>query len=402
MWLVLALFLAQAPDYQADGIKALDAKQYQSAADLFTKAVAADPKDYAAHFHLALAYSLLGKDADAVAQYKSTLELKPGLYEAELNEGISLLRMKDAASALPLLKSAAGQKSKEFRPAYYYAQALFDGGQFAEAQSAYAAALELNPSSAAAEFGLGESLARENQLAQAEPHYRKAAALDPAYKPFLLQLAQLYEQAHQPAPAIAIYREFPSDPGAQERLGALMLDSGDAADAIPALEASVAKSPTPANRVALAQAYAKSKHPEKAIPLVAQALAEQPGDFDLRMYYGRLLRDQRKFPEAAEQFLAASKLKPDNLQPWNELTGVLVTAGDYPQALVALDRVRALGGETPAHYFLRAISYDHLHQLKEALANYKLFLENSNGQNPDQEFQARQRSRIIQDEMKRH
>ncbi|HTS78088.1 MAG TPA: tetratricopeptide repeat protein [Bryobacteraceae bacterium] len=402
MWFLLAVLLAQAPDYQGDGIKALDAKQYQSAADLFTKAVAADPKDYAAHFHLALAYSLLGKDADAVAQYKSTLELKPGLYEAELNEGISLLRMKDAASALPLLKNAAGQKPKEFRPAYYYAQALFDRGQFAEAQSAYAAALELNPSSASAEFGLGESLARQNQLAQAEPHYRKAASLDPAYKSFLLQLAELYEQAHQPAPAIAIYREFPADPGAQERLGALMLDSGDAADAIPALEASVAKSPTSANRVALAQAYAKDKHPEKAIPLVAQALAEQPGDFDLRMYYGRLLRDQRKFPEAAEQFLAASKLKPGDLQPWNELTGVLVTAGDYPQALAALDRVRALGGETPAHYFLRAISYDHLHQLKEALANYKLFLDNSNGKSPNEEFQARQRSRIIQDEMKRH
>ncbi len=401
MWFFLVLLVAQAPDYQAEGTKALDARQYQAAVDLFTQAVAADPKDYAAHFQLALAYSLLGKDAEAVAEYKSTLELKPELYEAELNEGICLLRMKDPASALPLLQKATEQKPKEFRPAYYYAQALLDHGDADRAQPAFTAAIALNAASAPAELGLAESFARSNRLAEAEPHYRKAAEIDPAYKPSLLHLAELYEQAHQSAAAIAIYREFPADPGAQERMGALLAESGDARDAIPALETAVAKSPTAANRVALAQAYAKSGHPEKAVPLVEQALASQPGDFDLRMYYGRLLRDQRRFSDAQQQFLAASKLKPNDVQPWNELTGVLVTAQQYPQALAALDRVRALGGETPAHYFLRAISYDHLHQLKEALANYKLFLENSNGKNPNEEFQARQRSRIIQDELRR-
>ena len=53
---------------------------------------AADPKDFAAHFQLALAYSLLGRDADAIPQYKTTLELHPGMYEAELNLGLSLMR----------------------------------------------------------------------------------------------------------------------------------------------------------------------------------------------------------------------------------------------------------------------------------------------------------------------
>lgn len=401
MGFLLAFLLAQAPDYLADGAKALDAKQYQAAADLFTKAIEADPKDYAAHFQLALAYSLLQKDPEAVAEYKSALELKPGLYEAELNAGMCLMRLKDANSALPYLKSAAEQKPTEFRPALFYAQALLDDGHPEEAQAAFTAAIALNGSSAAAELGLGESLARQNQLAEAEPHYRKAAAIDPAYKPALLHLADLDEQAHQNAAAIAIYREFPENAAAQERRGALLQESGRAADAIPALEAAVAKTPTAANRIALAQAYAKSGHPEKAIPLVHQALVSEPQDFELRMYYGRLLRDQRKFGEAAEQFAEASKLKPADLQPWNELTGVLVTAGQYPQALSALDRVRALGGETPAHVFLRAISYDHLHQRKEALASYKAFLQQDNGKEADNEFKARQRVRMIENEMNR-
>src|SRR5580700_951553 len=114
MWLLVAALLAQTADFEGDGIKALDAKQYDAAVDLFTKAVAADAKDYAAHFHLGLAYSLLGKDAEAIAQYKTTLELKPGLYEAELNIGVSMSRAKDAASAIPYLRSAVAQKPEQF------------------------------------------------------------------------------------------------------------------------------------------------------------------------------------------------------------------------------------------------------------------------------------------------
>jgi len=40
-----------------------------------------------------------------------------------------------------------------------------------------------------------------------------------------------------------------------------------------------------------------------------------------------------------------------------------------------------------------------LHQLKEALAAYNKFLETSQGKNPDEEFKARQRARIIQHEL---
>src|SRR5271169_2859494 len=101
-WLLL---FAAATDYQADGLKALDAKQYGPAAELFRQAVQADPNDYAAHFHLALAESLLGRDADAIAEYQKTLELKPGLYQAELNLGILLLRLKRPGDAMPHLKT---------------------------------------------------------------------------------------------------------------------------------------------------------------------------------------------------------------------------------------------------------------------------------------------------------
>src|ERR1041384_6699912 len=120
MWAIILLgLLAQAPDYLAEGLKALDDGQAEAAIESFTKAVAADPADYSAHFNLALAYSMGGKDAQAIPEYKKTLELRPGLYEAQLNLSISLINSNEAAAAIPYLKAAAQQKPKEFRPVYY-------------------------------------------------------------------------------------------------------------------------------------------------------------------------------------------------------------------------------------------------------------------------------------------
>jgi tetratricopeptide (TPR) repeat protein len=401
--LLLALqaqaLLAQSGDFAAEGLKALDAQKYDDAASLFSKAVAADPTDYSAHFNLALTYSFMNKDAEAISEYERVLALHPSLYEAELNLGISLLRNKQAAAALPHLTSASDQKAQEFRPRFYVAEALFANQQYADAETAYRSALQQNPSSAAAEVGLGRSLAREGRLEDAEPHYRTAAASDPAYRDLLLELATAYEEKQKPARAMAIYREFPTNPGAQERLGALLLQSGDSAAAIQPLEFAVAQSPTAANRLALAQAYVREKQPAKADPLAAAALQASPDDFELRMFYARLLRDQRKFPEAANQFYTAAQKQPDSVEAWTELSGIFMVSEQYPQALAALDKVRALGAETNSHVFIRALAFDHLHQAKDALENYNKFLAGSHGEHPDQEFQARQRSRILEREL---
>lgn len=398
MWILLVALLVQAADFQADGMKALEAQKYEEAAALFAKAVAADPKDYGAHFHLALSYSLLEKDPQAIAEYKTVLDLQPGLYEAEMNLGMLLLRTGDATGAIPHLKFAVTKKPQQFRPAILLADALSATGALPEAEAAYRTAIALQADSAPAHMGLARVIARQGRLTEAEPLLRKAIALDPSRKDLLLELAAEYEAKNQPAEAIAIYRDFAENPAAQERMGALMLQSGRAEDAIPALESAVAKSPTAANRIALAQAYARMKQPEKAAPLAAQVVATAPKDLDLRLFYARLLRDQRKLAEAAQQFFAATQIKPDSIEAWNELAAVLIVDAQYPQGIAALDRVRTLGVETSAHLYLRAMSLDHLHQNKEALVYYEKFLAASQGKSPDEEFKARQRARILQKE----
>ena len=404
MWApILALLVAamQQSDLQSEGLKALESNQYDQAVEVFKKAVEADPKDYSAHFHLGLAHSLAGRDQEAISSYRKVLELKPGLYQAELNLGILLLRQKQAAEAVPLLASAAGQKPKEYRPVFYLAEAYMGAGDAQKAEERYRQAVEIDAKSAASELGLGRALARQTKLDEAAAHFKKAAELSSEYRDSLLELASLYEQNKRAAEAIAIYEQFPENPAARERTGELLLESGQPAEAIPHLEYAAGKSATAANRYALAMAYLKTKQPDKAIAQLQQAVSVEPGDFSLRMALGRALRDTRNFPAAGEQFLRAVQLQAESKEAWNELAGVLIMAENFPGALAALDRLKALGAETAGHHYFRAIILDRTKQYKPALESYNKFLEMSHNQYPDEEFKARQRIKVIQKELSR-
>jgi Tfp pilus assembly protein PilF len=401
---VAALFFLQSPDFSSDGLKALEAGKYDAAAQAFQKAIEVDPKDYFAHFNLALSYGFLHKDDESVAEYRKTLELKPKLYEAELNAGIVLLRQKKPADALPLLEDAAPQKPKEFRPRYYLAESQLETGDAVKAEESFRTALEINPQSAAAELGLAHAIVRQSRLADAAPHFRQAAKLDPHYRDSLLELADLYEKEHQTAEALAIYREFPDNVAVREHVGALMLANKQYADAIPQLEQAYTKDPTQANLAALAMAYLFNGDRVKALPLLEKAVAADPSNFEMRTAYAHGLRDDKKYQQAAAQFLAALKLKPNELPSWNGLASMLYLIGDLPQALAAFDKARQIGGETAGNCFLRAIILDKLRQLKpalapQALAAYKEFLSLSQGKNPDQEWQATQRAKLLEREL---
>jgi len=403
--LLLAFMVLQTAYAQVNlldqGSQALDAKQYDRAIELFTQATRSDPKDPTAEFQLALTYSLLGKDRDAIPHYQQAITLQPGFYEAELNLGLSLVRSHQIKEAIPHFRAAAEKKPMEFRPALGLAQALLENQQYPEAEAAFRKALAINAHSAPAEAGLAVSLGRQNKVDEAATHFQEAFTLDRTYRAGFVELATYYEASHRNKEAITFFRMFPDNPVALEHLGVLLTQAGELPEAITALEAVVEKSPTPERRIALAQAYAGNKQTGKAQAAVAPAVDASPKDTELRMFYGRLLRDQRKFPDAAAQFTAVTQLQPDSKEAWNELANVLMISEQYTQGLGALDKLKALGGESAGNLYYRALALDHLKQAKEAIPAYQQFLEAAQGKFPDQEFQARQRVKNLEAELRK-
>jgi tetratricopeptide (TPR) repeat protein len=383
------------------GLRALDQKDYQQAEQIFSKLVAADPKDYSALFNLALAESALKQDDQAVNHYQQVLALKPGLYEAELNLGILEIRDNHAADAVPLLQAAAKDKPTQARPQRYLGEALLATSDSDAAAGAFRASLALDPKQPFAELGLAQSLAKAGKLDEALPHYQSAVALDPSLKSYLLEIAIAFSKASRSKEAVALLEQFPEDAGAREELGRIYLAQNQPADAVKQFQAAVAASPTSANRLALATAYLKNNQPDLAGPILEQELAAHPNDYDLHMAVGRIYRDRRNFATAGAQFVAAATIKPDSVEAWNEAVSAFVIGELYPQALAALDKVHALGAETAGDFFYRAIVYDKLHQVKPALENYRKFLAISDGKFPNQEFQARERSKLLEREASR-
>ena len=394
--LLCLLSFAQNSSDEAKGLAALDQKDYQTAEQIFSRLAAADPHDYAARFNLALAETALGKDAEAIERFRQTLELKPGLYEAQLNLGMLYLRNRRPADAAPLLSAAAASKPGDARVERYLGDSLLATGRLAEATDAYGKVLAADPKSAPAELGLGQALLRQSRIDEALPHLRKAAALDPSLRSFLLEAATSLEKANRTDEAAGLLMEFQGDAGAQEELGRIYLGQNKLADAIAAFSRAVALSPTSANQLALASAYLKNNQPDLATPILEKAVNDRPDDYDLHIVVGRLHRDRRDFRAAAEQFLIASRLKPDSVEPLNEAIGVLVLAEQYETALALLDKVHAMRADTPGNLYYRALLLDKLHQPKPALVAYRQFLANSGGKYPDQEFIARQRARVLE------
>lgn len=391
--LTLAL-LAQDP--AALGLQALESEKYAEAAELLEKAIAADPKDLGAHFNLALARTFLNQDAAAIAAYRRTLALKPGLYEASLNLGMVLIRANQPAEAVAPLKDAAAAKPKEVRPRLYLAEALAASG--ADAEAAYREVLTLDPKSAPAYLGLGRALTKQSQWDAAIAAYQQAVALDPLYKDTLGELGQQLEAAGRKPEAIKLYQALDS-PAARERAAMLQLDSNDLPNAIASLEAAVKASPTLVNRQALAGAYLKNKEPEKAILHLEAALAQAPNNLELRLMYGRLHRDQRKFDAAAQQFYFVTKQDPKNIQAWRELSAMLISLKQDENALASFAKLKELGDDAPAHDFFRAVILDRNHQFQPALDAYRRFLSRAEGKFPDEEFKSRQRARILEKEL---
>jgi tetratricopeptide (TPR) repeat protein len=352
--------MAHAQSAAETGMKAMEANRWEDAENAFSRAVAEDPSDFAARFHLALAQTFLNKDEAAIAGFQKALDLKPGLYEAHLNLGLLLFRYRRFEEAAKHLEEAAGQKPADVRALFHAAESHRELKRCPVAEPRYRQVLALDASLVAAELGLARCLAQSGRLGEAAPLFEKAQAWP--------DLAQAYEDAGQLEKALPIWERLREDLPILTRLAAAYLKTGDAA---------------------------------KAEAAVAKALALAPEDYDLRLTYGRMLRDKKQLAAAAGQFAKASQIKPAEPAPLNELAGMLISLEDYGRALAVLDRLRQMGAETPGHLFFRAIVLDKNRQVKPALEAYRQFLATSGGKYPDEEFKARQRARILEREAAR-
>lgn len=345
---------------------------------------------------------------EAIRAYRNVLSREKDLTPAHFNLALLLLGQENFTEAADHLRSVLAKQPENATAHLRLAEAYASLHRLPEARQAYERVLSLKPDDATIHLEYGKLLA-STDLTKAEEHLRNALRLDPALKEARLSLAAvLEERAAQGADtleeAAAIYLQYlDSDPDQADlrmRLGQIYAMQRRYDAAAEQFEAAREGGDyDPESTQALLEVYLESpdteKYREKALLLLQEMLAREGPSTERLLLVGRMWMEKKRYQEAAEQFRQASKLRPESTDGYTNLASALYLLKDYEGTVAALEKISQLGKDTPGTYFLRAISLDQLHRAAPALENYQRFLELDDGKNPDQEFQARQRIKIL-------
>jgi protein O-GlcNAc transferase len=378
---------------------ALDKNDYEAALTPLQKFIAEKPDVAFAHFQLAYAYTALKRPDDARTEYERCVALDPKMAEAYLNLGILLLD-KDPAAAVPPLRKAVELLASQSRPRFLLGLALQNSGDYSGAALAFEGASSLDANNADILSHLGRAYLRCNRPADAEAKFRLVLQSQPKSPAALQGLAQSLDAQNNPDSAAA-YRDYlavqPGDSAARSRLVHLLLDRQqiDAALAVLDNPDSGQSSSLDALKLRADILIAQKKY-DDAIATLLQAIALAPTDAQLHGGLGRLYLEKREFPAAEKELKAALQLDRNNPNFLHDLSSTYYLAGNCQAALATLDLTAQLESPAAGAWFLRAVCYDKLNQVKPALEAYRKFLDLDQNHNPDQVWQANQRIHVLE------
>lgn len=379
---------------------AIEKKDYATAQPLLEKVVAANPANYQAWFDLGFVHNAQGKTEDSIAAYRKSVAAKPDVFEPNLNLGLMLAKTGNP-DAEQFLRAATKLKptahiDEGHARAWLSLAHVIEATKPDDAIAAYREASKLQPKDPEPHLSAGALLEKQNQPDQAEAEYKQALDLDGNSPDALTALVNLYMRGKRYPEAEKLLRKLallrPDEPAVRLQLGRVLAAAGKRDDALTELEAAAKVAPNDAGlRRDLADLYFEAAKYDLAEAQYRPLLSATPNDPELHFGLGKALLLQKKFPEAQQEFLNTVKLKPDYGDAYGQLAIAASENKDYVLAIRATDARAKFLPETPMSYFLRATCYDHLHDAKNAAANYHQFLGVANGKYPDQEWQARHR-----------
>jgi Flp pilus assembly protein TadD len=278
---------------------------------------------------------------------------------------------KDPAAALDELQRAIQLTDEQAGDTLMAADLAERAGDDADAETAYRRVLATQPADIDAVAGLAHVLVKEKKNADAEQLLSDALKTHPDDPRLVSQLAVLYTAEDKTALAIPL----------MEKLRASRAGYADDAQMTEML----------------ARLYEMNGDYAKAEPLYRAVVVNDAGDPEVLDALGTVLVKQQKYADAEDVLQKAVTMRERFASPqdWGVAEEHLgYAASKNQQAQLALDALKARDTvlpSTPSSLFLQAISYDALHQHKEAAQAYKTFLASANGTLPNEEFEARHR-----------
>jgi Flp pilus assembly protein TadD len=376
----------------------IDSSHFEAAVSPLQKVIAEQPEFAYAHFQLAYVYTALKKTDEARAEYERTVALDPKMSEAYLNLGILLLDKEPATAVAPLRKAVELLPSQS-RPRFLLGVAQERSGDVAMAADSFEGAVRLDPRDAETLVHLGNLYLQLKRPAEAESKFANALEIQPNGPQALLGLAQSLDaqKKKEVADAFRTYLAVrPADEAARARMVHLLMEGQEYDAALAELDRADAGKPTLESLKLRADIQIAKKKWDDSIVTLRQAIALAPNDAQLHGGLGRILLQTRDFSSAEKELRTALLVDAKNIAYWKDLSSTFFLGGNYPATLATLDELAKMEPPGAGTWFIRAICYDKLRQTKPALEAYQKFLQLDQDKNPDQVWQAQQRSKVLQ------
>ncbi len=401
----------QAPSSEVEAAEAAIGKSdWKTAETKLDTWLAAHPQDARALFDAGYVADAQNRLEDAAGLYQRAVDANPKSFEARLSLGLLLARQGKLDEAHKELETATtldpGDAGAALKARAWRALARIDEpgpGRPGDAQAAsneLLEALKLTPETADDTLMAASLAESQGQYDAAESAYRRLLAKDPKSGPANAGLAHLLIAQKKYPEAETLLRtaleQSPDDPALTAQL-ATVLAAQDKAEALPLLEKLHTEHPkNVAITHMLAEVLSQAGDFAGSDKLYQALLAATPEDPALLVAHGQNLVEQAKFAEALTVFTKATELDGANGDAWSGMAFTASRLGQPNVTLHALTMRSKFLPEVPATYFLWATAYDTLHQKAAAATYYHHFLDAAAGKFPNQEWQARQRLKMLE------
>jgi tetratricopeptide (TPR) repeat protein len=206
-----------------------------------------DQTEAARLFALAHDHHRAGRAADAVAQYRACLSLRPETTSALIGLGVALQDIGVYEEAVQTLRRAAAAAPNSFEAHYNLGVVLSSQFRPDEAIDAYRSALAVDPRAPNALVNLGALLREKGRLDDAIGCYERAISVAPnLVEPHINLANALHDKGERARGLEALRRAIaldPANPESQTKLGERLEQAGDLAGAEAAFRRALALKP---------------------------------------------------------------------------------------------------------------------------------------------------------------
>lgn len=294
---------------------------------------------------------------NAEQEFEAALRAQPNFAEAHLHLGF-VLQAEQKGDPTAEWTQAATLAPNNAQIAALTGKALADAGQDDKAAPILERAIQLDPHSATAEYGLGLIYQRANRVSDAAGLFRQVVAVEPKNTSALVNLGLALSQLHRAQDAIPyLQRAVALDPNsltAHQDLAAAYIQVDQVAGGITELQAALKLAPdSPKVHYDLGVAYKLQDDAQNAIPQLEAAAKLDPSGYEAPYVLGILYDQVARYPEAAKELETSLKLHSQNGDGWSTLGSVYLKLNKLPEAAAALrNAAQQLPSQADPHLLL--------------------------------------------------